>query len=118
MFCHRDEYGMDMQANELSLRCDCPETTHSFVRVPCDVRRKKRFRNSSKQLGCYIGHDGSLARVKNVFYTHEDDPGLLWKHTDFRRLIIRMICAVVSYEYCRLLLLLLGREHRVRNSSH
>jgi primary-amine oxidase len=49
--------------------------------------------------------------IKNAICIHEEDAGLLWKHTDFRpdgrvhsvrsrRLVISMICTVANYEYC------------------
>ncbi|KAG6834346.1 hypothetical protein H0H93_010308, partial [Arthromyces matolae] len=52
------EYGMGTQANELSLGCDCP--------------------------GAYVGHNGTAAIIKNVICIHEEDAGVLWKHTDYR----------------------------------
>lgn len=49
--------------------------------------------------------------LTNAICIHEEDAGLLWKHTDFRplgrvhsvrsrRLVISMICTVANYEYC------------------
>ena len=46
--------------------------------------------------------------VKNVICIHEEDAGLLWKHTDFRvggraqavrsrRLIVQQICTLANY---------------------
>ncbi|KZT38380.1 peroxisomal copper amine oxidase [Sistotremastrum suecicum HHB10207 ss-3] len=86
------EYGMGTQANELSLGCDCLGKIHYLP-------------------GSYIGHDGTAIKVKNAICIHEEDAGLLWKHTDFRpggrvhsvrsrRLVISMICTVANYEYC------------------
>ena len=65
--------------------------------------------------GAYVAHDGSAVVVKNVICIHEEDAGLLWKHTDFRvggraqavrsrRLVIQQICTLANYgEGCRYL---------------
>ncbi|CAE6427598.1 unnamed protein product [Rhizoctonia solani] len=85
------EYGMGVQANELSLGCDCLGTIHYLP-------------------GHFIGHDGNTVTIKNAICIHEEDAGLLWKHTDYRpggrsqsvrsrKLIISMICTVANYEY-------------------
>ena len=53
-------------------------------------------------------HDGSAVIINNVMCIHEEDVGLLWKHTDYRvggrsysvrsrRLVISMVCAVANY---------------------
>ncbi|KAG9123675.1 hypothetical protein FRC07_014312 [Ceratobasidium sp. 392] len=85
------EYGMGVQANELSLGCDCLGTIHYLP-------------------GHFIGHDGDTVTIKNAICIHEEDAGLLWKHTDFRpggrshsvrsrKLVVSMICTVANYEY-------------------
>ncbi|KAI0824402.1 peroxisomal copper amine oxidase [Trametes gibbosa] len=85
------EYGMGTMANELSLGCDCLGQIHYLP-------------------GSYVAHDGSAVVVKNVICIHEEDAGLLWKHTDFRvggraqavrsrRLVIQQICTLANYEY-------------------
>ncbi|KAJ1307241.1 hypothetical protein OPQ81_001354 [Rhizoctonia solani] len=85
------EYGMGVQANELSLGCDCLGTIHYLP-------------------GNFIGHDGNAVTIKNAICIHEEDAGLLWKHTDFRpggrsqsvrsrKLVVSMICTVANYEY-------------------
>ncbi|KDQ19347.1 hypothetical protein BOTBODRAFT_27929 [Botryobasidium botryosum FD-172 SS1] len=86
------EYGMGTLANELSLGCDCLGTIHYMP-------------------GVYVGHNGNPVIIKNAICIHEEDAGLLWKHTDFRtggrahsvrsrKLVISMICTVANYEYC------------------
>ena len=67
------------------------------------------------QPGAYVAHDGTAVVVKNVICIHEEDAGLLWKHTDFRvggraqavrsrRLVIQQICTLANYgEGCRYL---------------
>ncbi|KAJ3558405.1 hypothetical protein NP233_g11516 [Leucocoprinus birnbaumii] len=78
------EYGIGMMANNLSLGCDCP--------------------------GCFAAHDGSAVVIDNVICIHEEDAGVLWKHTDYRpggrsrtvrrrRLVISMVCTLANYEY-------------------
>lgn len=53
-------------------------------------------------------HDGTAFIIKNVICIHEEDHGLLWKHTDFRvggrshavrsrRLVVSMICTLANY---------------------
>ncbi|KAF8606428.1 peroxisomal copper amine oxidase [Ceratobasidium sp. AG-I] len=85
------EYGMGVQANELSLGCDCLGTIHYLP-------------------GSFLGHDGDTVTIKNAICIHEEDAGLLWKHTDFRpggrshsvrsrKLVVSMICTVANYEY-------------------
>ncbi|EIW52569.1 peroxisomal copper amine oxidase [Trametes versicolor FP-101664 SS1] len=85
------EYGMGTMANELTLGCDCLGQIHYLP-------------------GAYVAHDGSAVSVKNVICIHEEDAGLLWKHTDFRvggraqavrsrRLVIQQICTLANYEY-------------------
>ncbi|KAH9847764.1 peroxisomal copper amine oxidase [Lenzites betulinus] len=85
------EYGMGTMANELTLGCDCLGQIHYLP-------------------GSYVAHDGSAVVVKNVICIHEEDAGLLWKHTDFRvggraqavrsrRLVVQQICTLANYEY-------------------
>ncbi|EMD34277.1 hypothetical protein CERSUDRAFT_117158 [Gelatoporia subvermispora B] len=85
------EYGMGTMANELSLGCDCLGKIHYLP-------------------GSYVAHDGAAVEIKNVICIHEEDAGLLWKHTDFRvggrshavrsrRLVVSMICTLANYEY-------------------
>ena len=53
-------------------------------------------------------HDGTAFVIQNVICIHEEDAGLLWKHTDFRvngrghavrarRLVVQMICTLANY---------------------
>ncbi|KAL0571658.1 peroxisomal copper amine oxidase [Marasmius crinis-equi] len=85
------EYGMGTMANELSLGCDCLGTIHYLP-------------------GAYVGHNGKAIIIKNVICIHEEDSGVLWKHTDYRpggrghtarrrRLVVSMVCTLANYEY-------------------
>lgn len=85
------EYGMGTMANELTLGCDCLGQIHYLP-------------------GAFVKHDGTAFVIKNVICIHEEDAGLLWKHTDFRvggrshavrarRLVVQMICTLANYEY-------------------
>ncbi|KAA1470912.1 peroxisomal copper amine oxidase [Dentipellis sp. KUC8613] len=85
------EYGMGTMANELTLGCDCLGQIHYLD-------------------GAYVGHDGSAVEIKNVICIHEEDAGLLWKHSDYRvggrshsvrsrRLVVSMVCTLANYEY-------------------
>lgn len=85
------EYGLGSMANSLDLGCDCLGAVH--------------YLDTS-----YVGHDGVPVVLKNVVCIHEEDDGLLWKHTDYRvggrshavrsrKLIIQMVVTVANYEY-------------------
>ncbi|GAA6012761.1 hypothetical protein JCM10207_005352 [Rhodosporidiobolus poonsookiae] len=85
------EYGLGMMANSLELGCDCLGSIHYLD-------------------GELSNHAGAPVTLKNAICIHEEDDGLLWKHTDFRpggrahavrsrKLIIQMICTVANYEY-------------------
>ncbi|KAK0473120.1 copper amine oxidase [Armillaria novae-zelandiae] len=85
------EYGMGTMANELSLGCDCVGQIHYLP-------------------GAYVGHDGSAIVIKNAICIHEEDNGVLWKHTDYRpgghtqtvrrrRLVVSMVCTLANHEY-------------------
>jgi primary-amine oxidase len=85
------EYGMGTMANELSLGCDCLGQIHYLP-------------------GAYVAHNGSAVIIKNVICIHEEDAGVLWKHTDYRpggrgqtvrsrRLVVSMACTLANYEY-------------------
>ena len=58
------EYGVGMMANSLSLGCDCLGTIHYFDGHLADSKG-----------GCHDQERDCL---------HEEDFGMLWKHTDWR----------------------------------
>src|SRR3984957_16467120 len=85
------EYGMGMCANSLQLGCDCVGHIEYLDAHLCDSR----------------GRDFTIA---NAICIHEEDYGILWKHTDrrlpdapqvrrSRRLVISSISTVENYEY-------------------
>ena len=85
------EYGMGMCANSLELGCDCVGHIKYFDANMVDSR-------------------GHLLTVKNAICMHEEDFGILWKHTDrrlpnepevrrSRRLVISSVSTVENYEY-------------------
>ncbi|KAF7297913.1 Amine oxidase [Mycena chlorophos] len=85
------EYGMGAMASELSLGCDCLGQIHYMD-------------------GAYVLHDGTAHVIKNAICIHEEDAGVLWKHTDFRpngrgttirrrRLVVSMVSTLANYEY-------------------
>ena len=85
------EYGMGMCANSLELGCDCLGLIKYFDANMVDSR-------------------GNLLTVKNAICMHEEDFGILWKHTDrrlpntpevrrSRRLVISSVSTVENYEY-------------------
>jgi len=84
------EYGVGVLANALKLGCDCLGTIHYF-----DAHM--------------TANDGSLLTLPNVVCMHEEDDGILWKHTIVRighvevrrsrRLVVSFIATVGNYEY-------------------
>ncbi len=85
------EYGMGMCANSLELGCDCLGLIRYFDAHLCDSR-------------------GQPLTIKNAVCMHEEDYGILWKHTDrrlpanpevrrSRRLVVSSISTVENYEY-------------------
>lgn len=85
------EYGMGMCANSLQLGCDCLGHIHYF-----DVD--------------LVTSRGEPLQIKNAICMHEEDFGILWKHTDrrlpdspevrrSRRLVISSVSTVENYEY-------------------
>ncbi|HEV3025871.1 MAG TPA: primary-amine oxidase, partial [Pirellulales bacterium] len=84
------EYGIGTMANSLALGCDCLGTVRYFDANLTDSR-------------------GRVVTIKNAICLHEDDAGLLWKHTDWRtgqsesrrsrRLAVSFIATVGNYEY-------------------
>jgi primary-amine oxidase len=85
------EYGMGMCANSLRLGCDCVGHIVYLDAHLCDSR-------------------GRLLTIGNAICIHEEDFGILWKHTDrrlpeapevrrSRRLVVSSISTVENYEY-------------------
>lgn len=84
------EYGMGQCANSLELGCDCLGYIKYFDATL----------NDSK---------GNPFTIKNAICMHEEDFGILWKHTDrrtgipevrrSRRLVISSVSTVENYEY-------------------
>lgn len=84
------EYGIGMLANPLELGCDCLGEISYFDAVLADT-------------------SGKPYTIPNAICMHEEDFGLLWKHTDWRsgkvearrsrRLVISSISTVGNYEY-------------------
>jgi primary-amine oxidase len=85
------EYGMGMCANSLELGCDCLGHIHYLDAHLCTSR-------------------GEPLTIKNAICMHEEDFGILWKHTDrrlsdapevrrSRRMVISSVSTVENYEY-------------------
>lgn len=85
------EYGMGMCANSLQLGCDCLGHIHYF---DADM----------------VTSRGEPLKIANAICMHEEDYGILWKHTDrrlpdapevrrSRRLVISSVSTVENYEY-------------------
>ncbi|WP_240477439.1 primary-amine oxidase [Jiangella muralis] len=84
------EYLLGDQVNSLELGCDCLGEIHYFDAVLADG-------------------DGRPREVRNAVCLHEEDYGVLWKHTDIftesaetrrqRRLVISFFVTVGNYDY-------------------
>ncbi|MBP2367248.1 primary-amine oxidase [Pseudonocardia parietis] len=84
------EYNIGNLANPLELGCDCLGEIYYFDGVLADG-------------------DGNPTTIPNAVCMHEEDFGLLWKHTDFRtektevrrsrRLVVSFVATVGNYEY-------------------
>lgn len=84
------EYGIGMLANSLTLGCDCLGVIRYFDAHMTNSR-------------------GELFSIPNAVCMHEEDYGILWKHTDWRtnqtevrrsrRLVVSFIATVANYEY-------------------
>jgi primary-amine oxidase len=85
------EYGMGMCANSLRLGCDCVGHIVYLDAHLCDSR-------------------GGALTIPSAICIHEEDYGILWKHTDrrlpdspevrrSRRLVVSSISTVENYEY-------------------
>lgn len=84
------EYGVGMLANSLKLGCDCLGEIYYFDATLADSR-------------------GRVTVIENAVCMHEEDYGILWKHTNgrinqvevrrSRRLVVSFITTVDNYEY-------------------
>jgi primary-amine oxidase len=84
------EYGVGMMANSLAQGCDCLGTIQYFDGHLADSR-------------------GRVVTIHNAICLHEEDFGMLWKHTDWRtgasevrrarRLAVSMVATLGNYEY-------------------
>ena len=84
------EHGVGLLANSLKLGCDCLGEIHYFDAVLTDSR-------------------GDVTITENAVCLHEEDYGMLWKHTDWRleavevrrsrRLVLSFVATVDNYEY-------------------
>ena len=84
------EYGIGISANSLALGCDCLGEIRYFDAVVADIH-------------------GEPETIRNAVCLHEEDAGILWKHTDWRleatevrrsrRLVVSFIATVGNYEY-------------------
>ncbi|KAL1967748.1 hypothetical protein VTN77DRAFT_3005 [Rasamsonia byssochlamydoides] len=85
------EYGGGYMTNSLSLGCDCKGAI--------------RYLDAA-----FVNRAGASVVIKNAICIHEEDAGILFKHTDFRddsvivtrgrKLVISHIFTAANYEYC------------------
>jgi primary-amine oxidase len=84
------EYGLGLTANSLAIGCDCLGTIRYFD-------------------GHMADNQGGVVTIKNAICVHEEDAGMLWKHTDpganqsevrrSRRLAVSTVATVGNYDY-------------------
>jgi primary-amine oxidase len=85
------EFNVGRMVNSLTEGCDCLGVMHYFDAVTND-------------------RDGNVLEIPNAICMHEEDDGLLWKHTEWRqedqtevrrrrRLVISQIATVYNYDY-------------------
>ncbi|KAI8150162.1 copper amine oxidase [Fennellomyces sp. T-0311] len=84
------EYGLGLCTNSLTLGCDCLGSIYYFD-------------------ACFNDHNGKPFHMPNAICLHEEDHGILYKHTDYRngrahtvrsrRLVISQIVTVANYDY-------------------
>lgn len=95
-------------ANELALGCDCLGKIHYLVRCFSHGLNVDHWFLIGWQPGSYVGHSGQAVTIKNVICIHEEDAGVLWKHSDYRtggrsktararRLVVSMVCTLANY---------------------
>lgn len=85
------EYGGGYMTNSLALGCDCKGAIHYLD-------------------AAFVNRAGASTEVKNAICIHEEDAGILFKHTDFRdgsmvvtrgrKLVISQVFTAANYEYC------------------
>ncbi|KAL9016489.1 MAG: hypothetical protein Q9185_006182 [Variospora sp. 1 TL-2023] len=85
------EYGGGYMTNSLALGCDCKGAIH--------------YMDAS-----FVNRAGASQTIKNAICIHEEDAGILFKHTDFRddsvivtrgrKLLVSHIFTAANYEYC------------------
>lgn len=85
------EYGGGYMTNSLSLGCDCKGAIHYMD-------------------AAFVNKAGAATTIKNAICIHEEDAGILFKHTDFRddsvtvtrarKLVMSHIFTAANYEYC------------------
>ncbi|BFZ64877.1 hypothetical protein YB2330_006030 [Saitoella coloradoensis] len=85
------EYGMGAMTNSLKLGCDCKGSIHYLD-------------------GVYSNRRGEAVVIPQAICIHEEDAGILFKHTDFRdgkcvvarnrKLVVSQVFTAANYEYC------------------
>ncbi len=85
------EYGGGYMTNSLALGCDCKGAIH--------------YMDAS-----FVNRAGASQTIKNAICIHEEDAGILFKHTDFRddsvvvtrgrKLLVSHVFTAANYEYC------------------
>lgn len=84
------EFNVGRMVNSLTEGCDCLGVMHYFDAVMND-------------------RDGDVLEIPNAICMHEEDDGMLWKHTEWRknqtevrrrrRLVVSQIATVYNYDY-------------------
>lgn len=76
------EYGAGYMTNSLSLGCDCKG---SEAITKQEIAFTKHCTGSIHYMDAdFVNRAGSVETIKNAICIHEEDGGILFKHTDFR----------------------------------
>lgn len=100
-------------ANSLTLGCDCKGSIHYLdAEFPTRAGGIRTIKNASEYCLCLLRNCSSQRTGANAGVAvciHEEDGGILFKHTDFRddsvivtrarKLIIQQIFTAANYEY-------------------
>ncbi|KAF5701907.1 primary-amine oxidase [Fusarium mundagurra] len=100
------EYGAGYLTNSLSLGCDCKGMLPLTLQLLHQANCKGAIHYLDAELPTQTGQ---IRKIENAICIHEEDDGILFKHTDFRdnstivtrarKLIVQHVFTAANYEY-------------------
>ncbi|VTT68515.1 unnamed protein product [Fusarium fujikuroi] len=100
------EYGAGYLTNSLSLGCDCKGMLLLNLQLFDQANSKGAIHYLDAELPTQTGQ---IRKIENAICIHEEDDGILFKHTDFRdnstivtrarKLIVQHVFTAANYEY-------------------